>query len=203
MQLLNRTSLCGPTISIAPLLHTTLQAGVSRTTHPLTVVRFHPPIRPPAAAHIHPAKVLGDQGRKRRSRPLGVWFPKPAAASGCSWEEPAAPVQPDPPVWSRGNCTWRPRRSYRGILGLLRGAPGSPRRRNGLAEKRVSLAGTKQAGPYLANGGPDGEGGTRLWSQLSSLRPAKPVPTPPPQAPTPSGPWPDPAPPEKSIFWAP
>ena len=90
-----------------------------------------------------------------------------ASAPGClvpptSHCQPAgrqspAPSQPDLPVQGRGNYTWGPQMSYFGILSLLRGLPDSPRCKTGVPQNRVSLTGTKQGGPYLANGVPDGQ----------------------------------------------
>ena len=74
-------------------------------------------------------RVLGDHGRVQTQR-VRLWVPNslelPLPASG---KQPPAPDQPDLPVQGREICTWGPYRSYNGILSLLWGLPGSPRRK--------------------------------------------------------------------------
>ena len=95
-----------------------------------------PPPRPPHPPILIRCWEIKDGLRSGTSAP-GCLVP-PTSHCQPAGRQPPAPSQPDPPFQGRGNYTWGPHTSYFGILCLLRGLPGSPRRENGQPQKRVS-----------------------------------------------------------------
>ena len=149
---------------------TAQKRSVRRTSSQCRVLLSPRPLAP-ATASAHPE--LRDQGRaqKRRFRP---WVPSP----------PNQPCQPAAGSHLHRVCLTRRSRAAETTHGAcrphtlascwIRGLSGSPRCKTGWQQNHVSLAGTKQGGPYLANSVPDGHGFFKRLARIPAVIAAKP-----------------------------